>query len=161
MLDAMKFPPVGHRGYGLRGIVNDLQCRGADAEMESANRETMAILQMESKQCVEAIEEITAIPGVDATMVGPFDLSVSLGIPGDFESPIFWSAFDRMVEACNKNGVAPGVHMGSTKLLKKAQDHGARFLVFGTDVSVMLNGWRAARQEFAAGDAVSAKSGYM
>jgi 2-dehydro-3-deoxyglucarate aldolase/4-hydroxy-2-oxoheptanedioate aldolase len=161
VLDAMKFPPVGHRGYGLRSIVTDLQFRGADAEMESANRETMAILQMESKQCVEAIEEITAIPGVDATMVGPFDLSVSLGIPGDFESPIFWDAFDRMVEACNKNGVAPGVHMGSTKLLKKAQDHGARFLVFGTDVSVMLSGWRAARQEFPAGEAVTSKSGYM
>jgi hypothetical protein len=51
--------------------------------------------------------------------------------------------------------------MGGTKLLKKAQDHGARFLVFGTDVSVMLSGWRAARQEFPAGEAVTSKSGYM
>jgi 2-dehydro-3-deoxyglucarate aldolase/4-hydroxy-2-oxoheptanedioate aldolase len=161
VVDAMKFPPAGQRGYGLRSIITDLNFQGAQAEMDSADRETMVILQMESKACVEAIYEITAIPGVDAIMVGPFDLSVSLGIPGDFESPVFWSAFDRMVDACNKNGVAPGVHMGNTKLLKRAQEHGARFLVYATDVSMLVNGWRAARQEFSVGEAVASKSGYM
>jgi len=162
VIQAMKFPPEGDRGYGLRGIIHDYNFGGAEAEMEASNRETMAILQMESRECVEAIGEITALPGVDATMVGPFDLSISLGIPGQFESPVFWDAFDRMVEACNKNGVAPGVHMGNTKLLKKAQEHGARFLVFGADVSVMLNGWKTAREAIPAGAEVSAgQGGYM
>jgi 2-keto-3-deoxy-L-rhamnonate aldolase RhmA len=121
----------------------------------------MVILQMESRECVEGIYDITAVEGVDAIMVGPFDLSVSLGIPGEFESPVFWNAFDRMVDACRKNGVAPGVHMGNAKLLKRAQEHGARFLVFASDVAVLLSGWKAARQEFAAGQEVATKSGYM
>ena len=95
-------------------------------------------------------------------MVGPFDLSVSLGIPGDFEHPLFWDAFDRMVEACDKNGVAPGVHMAKTSLLKKAQEHGARYLVFGSDVSVLLGGLREVRAEFPSqGDGAAAKDGYM
>jgi 2-dehydro-3-deoxyglucarate aldolase/4-hydroxy-2-oxoheptanedioate aldolase len=158
---AMKFPPVGERGYGLRSIITDFNFHGAREEMESANSETMVVLQMESRQCVEAIYDITAVPGVDATMVGPFDLSVSLGIPGDFESPVFWDAFDRMVDACRKNGVAPGVHMGNLKLLKRAQEHGARFLVFASDVAMLLNGWRTARQEFPAAEPVASKSGYM
>ena len=158
---AMKFPPRGERGYGLRSIITDFDFHGAREEMESSDRETMVILQMESRQCAEAIYDITAVPGVDAIMVGPFDLSVSLGIPGDFENPIFWEAFDRMVDACRKNGVAPGVHIGKMKLLKRAQEHGARFLVFASDAAVLLNGWREARQEFPASEPVAAKSGYM
>ena len=162
VVDAMKFPPLGNRGYGMRNIITDFQFRGAAVEMESANDETMVILQMESKESVEAIHDITAIPGVDAIMVGPFDLSVSLGIPGDFEHPLFWDAFDRMVEACDKNGVAPGVHMAKTSLLKKAQEHGARYLVFGSDVSVLLGGLREVRAEFPSqGDGAAAKDGYM
>ncbi len=141
----MKFPPDGRRGYGLRSIVTDLDFHGASAEMESANEESMVIIQMETRSCVDSIEEIVAIKGVDATMVGPFDLSVSLGIPGDFESPVFWSAFDRMVKACNEVGVAPGVHFGSTKMLNRARDHGARFLVCGTDMSILQSGFRAIR----------------
>ena len=160
---AMKFPPLGHRGYGLRSIVTDLDFQGAAAEMESANRESMVVIQMETQSCVDAIEEIVAVPGVDATMVGPFDLSVSLGIPGDFEHPKFWDAFDRMVEACNQTGVAPGVHFGSTGMLKRARDHGARFLVCGTDMSVLLSGFRAIRSDMQADvPAAEAKTGgYM
>jgi len=161
VVSAMKFPPAGGRGYGLRGIITDYDFQGARPEMESADRETMVILQMESRECVDAIDDITAVEGVDAIMVGPFDLSVSLGIPGEFESPVFWKAFDRMVDACRKNGVAPGVHMGNTKLLKRAQEHGARFLVFASDVAVLLSGWKAARQEFALSEEVTTKTGYM
>ena len=162
VVDAMKFPPLGNRGYGMRNIITDFNFRGAQLEMESANDETMVILQMESRECVDAIYDITAIPGVDAIMVGPFDLSVSLGIPGDFDNPIFWDAFDRMVDACNKNSVAPGVHMAKIPLLKKAREHGARYLVFGSDVSVLLGGWKAVRQEVPTGEGVAAdKSGYM
>jgi 2-dehydro-3-deoxyglucarate aldolase/4-hydroxy-2-oxoheptanedioate aldolase len=162
VVDCMKFPPLGRRGYGLRSIITDLNFTGAQAEMESSNNETMVILQMETKEFVEDVEKITAIPGVDATMVGPFDLSVSLGIPGDFENAKFWSAFDRMVEACNKNGVAPGVHAGSVEMLEKCKEHGARFLVCGTDVSVLLRGWKAIRAAFPAGDEQQAGSaGYM
>ncbi len=158
---AMKFPPQGQRGYGLRGIINDYQFAGAGPEMESANRQTMVILQMESKECVEAIFEIAAVPGVDAIMIGPFDLSISLGIPGDFEHPIFWQAFDRMVEACQKAGIAPGIHMGNAAQLSKAAARGARFLVCGSDASVLLAGFKGIVQHMSQGVGPAAKTGYM
>lgn len=161
----MKFPPLGRRGYGLRSSVTDLHPWGAAAETKAANRESMVVVQMETQGCVDAIEEIVAVEDVDATMVGPVDLSVSLGIPGNFEHPKFWSAFDRMVAACNRAGVAAGVHFGKTKMLQWAHDHGARFLVCGTDISVLLNGFRATRAEMdtaQAQEAVAAKlGGYM
>ena len=165
IVSSMKFAPRGRRGYGLRSIVTDLDFQGAAAEMESANRESMVIVQMETQACVDDIENIVAVDGVDATMVGPFDLSVSLGIPGDFEHPRFWSAFDRMVAACNRVGVAPGVHFGTAKMLQRARDHGARFLVCGTDMSILLNGFRAIRSEMDAalpqGVGAGKAGGYM
>lgn len=158
----MKFPPRGHRGYGLRNIVNDFDFQGAQAEMDSSDAETMCIPQVETKGAVESIEEIASIPGVDATMVGPFDLSVSLGIPGQFDSAIFWDAFDKMVEGCNKHGVAPGVHAGNPEMLQKCKEHGARLLFCATDVSMMLKGMKGIRAAFPAGDGeAGGKSGYM
>ncbi len=161
VVDSMKFPPAGSRGYGLRGIINDYQYAGARAEMDSANRETMVVLQVENRECVEALFDVAATPGVDALMIGPFDLSISLGIPGQFDDPIFWKAFDRMVEACEKAGIAPGIHMGNAGQLKKAAERGARFLVCGSDASVLLAGYRSMVQEMALAATTVTKAGYM
>ena len=157
LVKIMKFPP-----RGLRNIINDFEFTGAQNEMDSSDAETMCIPQVETKAAVENIDEIAAIPGVDATMVGPFDLSVSLGIPGQFDSAIFWDAFDRMVEGCNKHGVAPGVHAGNPEMLQKCKEHGARLLFCGTDVSMMLKGMRGIRAAFPTGDSgVGGQGGYM
>ncbi|HZS52103.1 MAG TPA: aldolase/citrate lyase family protein, partial [Bryobacterales bacterium] len=102
---------------------------------------------------------IAALPGVDALMIGPFDLSISLGIPGQFDHPVFWKAFDRMVEACNKAGIAPGIHMANAKSLKLAAERGARFLVCGSDASVMLAGYRSIVEQLEL--AAVSKAGYM
>jgi len=161
VVEAMKFTPQGSRGYGLRGIINDYQYAGARAEMDSANQETLVVLQVESRQCVESIDEIVGVAGVDAVMIGPFDLSISLGIPGQFDDPVFWKAFDRVVEACQKAGVAPGIHMGSASPLKKAAERGARFLVCGSDSSVLLAGYRSVVQEMALGPGAATRAGYM
>lgn len=161
VVDAMKFTPEGNRGYGLRGIINDYQYAGARAEMDSANRETTVVLQVESKECLDAVFEIAAVPGADAMMIGPFDLSISLGIPGQFDDPVFWKAVDRVVEACDKAGIAPGIHLASPAQLKKAADRGARFLVCGSDASVLLSGYRSMAQEMALGAGAATKAGYM
>lgn len=162
IVQAMKFPPLGNRGYGLRSIVTDMDFHGAQNEMASSDAESLCIVQMETQSCVDQIEEIVAVEGVDATMVGPFDLSVSLGIPGEFDNPKFWAAFDKMVAACDKAGVAPGVHFGNAEMLQRAKDHGARFLVCGTDVSVMLAGWKQVRSAFELTPAgVPSGGGYM
>ncbi|MBI3666152.1 MAG: aldolase [Acidobacteria bacterium] len=161
IVTSMKFTPEGNRGYGLRGIVNDYQYAGARAEMDSANRETMVILQVENTECLDAVFDIAATPGVDALMIGPFDLSISLGIPGQFDDPIFWKAFGRVVEACHKAGIAPGIHVGNATQLKKAAGRGARFLVCGSDASVLLAGYRSIVEEMAQDASVATKTGYM
>jgi 2-dehydro-3-deoxyglucarate aldolase/4-hydroxy-2-oxoheptanedioate aldolase len=160
VVSAMKFPPEGSRGYGLRGIINDYQFQGARAEMESANRETLVILQIETRECLEAIDEIAAVPGVDAFMIGPFDLSIALGIPGEFDHPVFWKAVERMVEASNRAGVAPGIHFLQPAQVKRAADLGCRFLVCGSDSAILLAGFRGVVQQVGLKTGGDGKSGY-
>lgn len=143
-LDVMKFPPEGHRGFGLRGIVTDLRANSAQEEVNSANRETMAVLMIESREGLEAVEDIAPTPGIDALFVGPYDLSLSLGIVEQFDNPIFWSAVERVIKACDQTGIAMGVQSRDMALLNKAREMGARFLMYGSDTSVLFAGYKDA-----------------
>lgn len=143
-LEVMKFPPLGHRGFGLRGIVTDLKSNSAQEEVNSANRETMAVLMIESVPGLEAVDKIASTPGVDALFVGPYDLSLSLGIVEQFDNPLFWNSLERVIDACNKVGIAAGVQSRDMPLLTRAREMGARFLMYGSDVSVLFAGYKEA-----------------
>lgn len=102
-----KYKPVGDRGFGGGRMVNyfvDPVVGKVTDYFEWANRETLLIPQCETVEALEAIEEITAIEGVDGIFVGPFDLSVAMGIPQQFDNPVFLAAVDRVLAACKKNG---------------------------------------------------------
>src|ERR1039458_5434434 len=79
-LDVMKFPPLGHRGFGLRTINTDVMAGPAADEVAESNRETLAILMIESQPGLEHVEEIAKLPELDVLFIGPYDLTLSLGI---------------------------------------------------------------------------------
>jgi 4-hydroxy-2-oxoheptanedioate aldolase len=143
-IDVIKFPPLGHRGFGLRTIVTDLQPGSADEQVESANRETMVVPMIETKEALDCVEQIAALPGVDALFLGPYDLTLSLGIVEQFESPIFWSAVDRVIKAAEKAGVAAGLQTRDMNLLLEARRRGARFLLYSSDSGVLFDGYKQA-----------------
>jgi len=143
-LDFMKYLPLGKRGFGMRSIITDYRWTNATEEMASANRETMVVLQIESKEGLESVEEIASIDGVDALMIGPYDLSISMGIAEEFQNPVFWNAVDRIVRACERSKVAAGVQFGNMEWLRETQRRGARFLLYSNDVSVLFDGYKQA-----------------
>jgi 2-keto-3-deoxy-L-rhamnonate aldolase RhmA len=146
-LEVMKFPPLGHRGFGLRSIITDLQGKSAGEEIESCNRETLAVLMIESKAGLEGVEEIAALPGVDVLFIGPYDLTLSLGIVEQFDNPIFWNAVDRVIAACRAAGIATGIQTSNMSLLKEARSRGARFLLYGSDVAILFAGFKRVMSE--------------
>lgn len=102
-----KYAPVGEKGFGYsRRVGYGLEEKAADLEkfFAWANENTLVIPQCETVQCLEHIEEIAAIDGVDGIFVGPFDLSVSMGIPGQTSHPDFKAALERVLEACKQAG---------------------------------------------------------
>jgi 2-keto-3-deoxy-L-rhamnonate aldolase RhmA len=142
-LDAMKFPPIGKRGYGLGSIVTDLKGNPAQDEIISANRETLAVMMIESREGLEAVDDIASLPGVDVLFIGPYDLSLSLGIIEQFENPVFWKAVDKIIKAARKANVAVGVQSGNTDFLMQVREMGAQFLICGSESSMLLESYRS------------------
>lgn len=107
LISYAKFYPLGERGYcptrkdgwGFASPTSD----GMLANMAHFNRETLLILQCETAGALEHIEEIAALDGVDGIFVGPFDLSIAMGIPGQFADPRFQAALQRVRKACHEN----------------------------------------------------------
>ncbi|MCC8025611.1 MAG: hypothetical protein LIP16_09975 [Clostridium sp.] len=103
-----KYYPLGKRGVAFgRGCGYGMEKeQPMESYFEECNRETMIIPQCETAGCLENIETIASLPGVDGIFVGPYDLSTSLGKPGQFSDPVISEAIDRILRAC-KAAVKP------------------------------------------------------
>jgi 2-keto-3-deoxy-L-rhamnonate aldolase RhmA len=84
---------------------------------------------------------------VDVLFIGPYDLSLSLGIIEQFDNPIFWKAVDRVVIACKATGIAVGLQTARMPLLLEARRRGVRFLLYGSDVATLFMGYERAVSE--------------
>lgn len=141
-VQAMRYPPQGRRGFGMHSIMTDFEWRDPAAMMAEVDRQTLVALQVESREGLESVEATAATPGVDVLFIGPYDLTISMGIPEQFQSPAFWGAVDRVVAACQKNGIAAGIQTADMRLLVEARHRGVRFLLYGSDYSVMYQAYR-------------------
>lgn len=106
LIEYAKYYPLGSRGFAFGrdagwGFASHAQ-DGVPAYFATCNRETMLIPQCETRGCLDHIEEIAALDGVDGIFVGPYDLSVALGAPADFASPAFSAALSRILESCKQ-----------------------------------------------------------
>jgi 4-hydroxy-2-oxoheptanedioate aldolase len=132
-----KYPPVGVRGYGLMAPQLDYEKAGFPEVIKHMNANTMVVLQIETKRAFEMRDELLSLAGIDAVMIGPADLSISLGVPGEFESPLMIETMEAIRDTCNKHGVAPGVQTRAMKFAKFWKERGMRFLGCGSELGMM------------------------
>src|ERR1019366_1374322 len=104
-----KFPPLGVRGFGLQPTHLNYEMRTMPEVIAHMNEHVMVVLQIETVTAMNRVDELLAVPGVDAVMIGPADLSLSLGVPGQFEHPTMIAAIEKIRDACLRHGVAPGI----------------------------------------------------
>lgn len=133
-----KFPPLGVRGYGLQPSQTEYSGLPFNQVIDHANANTLTVVQIESRRAVEAREEILSVPGIDAVMIGPADLSISLGVPGDFQNPKMIEAMEAVRDTCDRHGIAPGTHTRSAGLAKFWKARGMRFLGCGSDIAFLF-----------------------
>lgn len=132
-----KFPPGGIRGYGLALHQLDYEARAFPEVIAHLNANLMVVLQIETVRALEARDELLSVPGVDTVMVGPADLSISLGVPGQFEHPRLVEAIEQIRDSCLAHGVIPGIHTRNPKLAEFWRDRGMLFLGCGNEVSML------------------------
>lgn len=136
-----KFPPLGNRGYcpTRDGGWGSGSCyeRGMDGYMAEANASTLLIPQCETAGCLEHIEEIAAVEGVDGIFIGPFDLSIALGIPGKFGDPLLTEGIERVRRACAAAGKLCIMYAGSGEAAKRYFGQGFPSVAAGLDVEVL------------------------
>jgi 2-keto-3-deoxy-L-rhamnonate aldolase RhmA len=136
-----KYAPLGSRGVGL-GRAHGYGLR-FDEYVATANEDTAVIVQAEHIQAVENMQEIVKVMGIDAVLVGPYDLSASLGKPGEVNHPQVLSAIERVTSVCRQAGVPLGVFGVSAEAVKPYINRGYTLIVAGVD-TVMLG--EAAKQ---------------
>ena len=133
-----KFPPIGIRGFGLTVMQSDYEPVTIPQMIAHRNENGMVILQIETVKALEARDELFSVPGVDVVMVGPVDLSISLGIPGEFEHPKFIEAIDQIRDTCVAKGIVPGIQCRGVALSKFCRDRGFRFLGTSNEWNLLL-----------------------
>lgn len=139
IVDAVKYPPLGQRGFGGRGILTDYKKMPLKERVEEFNKNTIIVLQIERKKAIDNIERLVSIKGVDVALIGPNDLSLSLGIPGEFTHPTMVESIQRVVDACEKFHIASGIHVGDMKTLLHWKDRGMKMLTYSTDAALMIS----------------------
>jgi 2-keto-3-deoxy-L-rhamnonate aldolase RhmA len=134
-----KFPPVGIRGFGLNAFHFNHEQLSMPEMIDHLNDHTMVVLQIETKKALDAREELLSVPGIDAVMIGPADLSISLGVPGEFQSPLVVDAMEAIKESCNKRGIAPGTQTRTLKMARFWKERGMRFLGCSSDTGMLYD----------------------
>jgi 2-keto-3-deoxy-L-rhamnonate aldolase RhmA len=148
-----KYPPLGRRGAGGEARTG-YQKLDAGTAVERANAETMVVVQIESLEGLRNLDGIAEVPGLDVVCVGPQDLSISMGVPGDFGHPDFVAALRTLVATCAGRGVATGMVEREGANQRRWYELGMRFLVTGSDGYFIGKGAAdavAAIQEFTGG----------
>jgi 2-dehydro-3-deoxyglucarate aldolase/4-hydroxy-2-oxoheptanedioate aldolase len=132
-----RFPPVGVRGFGLSPFHFDHEPVTLPQMIEHVNQHTMVVLQIETKRALEMREELLAVPGIDAVMIGPADLSISLGVPGEFQHPKMVDAMEAIRDTCNRRGIAPGTQTRTLALARFWKERGMRFLGCSSETAML------------------------
>ncbi len=150
IVQSAKYPPLGRRGAAF-GVAHDDYTGGDIIEkINSANHEGLLIAQIETVEGVRNARDIAAIEGIDSLWIGHFDLTNSLGIPGQFNHPHFQAAVQTVLDACHEHHKVPGFMAGDVATGRGLLDQGFRILAYSGDLWLYQTALRQGLAELSA-----------
>jgi len=132
-----KYPPVGERSVGI-GRAQGYGLRFTEY-LEVANEQTTVVVQIEHRDAVADVDQIVAVPGIDAVFVGPYDLSNSMGLVGQVSHPDVRAAIDKVRAACAQTNLPTGIFCSTAEQAVREIKAGVTLLAVGADISLMTN----------------------
>jgi len=147
LIEYTKYFPLGNRGFAptrATGYGNKEFAKTLDSTFQTANTETLLIPQCETLGCLEQIEEIVALEGVDGIFVGPYDLSVALGKPAKFDDAEVVGAIAKALDATKKSGKFAFIYAGNTDAAKKHFAQGFDAVAYNMDAIMLIDAYKTA-----------------
>jgi len=144
---SIKYPPQGRRSVGI-ARAHDYGPGFADY-VSVANEESIVIVQIEHVEGVANLSEILEVEGIDGLIIGPYDLSGSLGLTGKLDHPDVVGAKEKVLEKAKEKGIAAGIHIvyPSIEEFKGCLERGYRFIALGTDFIFLGESCRSSMKE--------------
>jgi 2-dehydro-3-deoxyglucarate aldolase len=137
--NAIYYPPKGERGIGFSKANN--YGIGFNEYFKSSNDDVLFVTQIEHEVAVKNINEIFSSDNIDSYIIGPYDLTGSMGIVGEFDNPNYLNNLDIIKKSAVKNGIRSGIHVVSPEVnqLKTAINEGYEFIAYSTDALLMYD----------------------
>ena len=142
-----KYAPLGHRSVTGALPQIDFQAMPIGEAAAAINAATMVVVMVETPKALENVEAIAAVPGINVVLVGTSDLTMEMGIPGQTGDQRVAAAYERVIAACQKNGVHVGMGgISDHDHMARYITMGARFVLAGSDIALMM---KAAKEQSA------------
>ena len=132
-----KYTPDGKRGIGI-GRAHKYGI-DFDRYIKYANQEPAVVLQAESSEAVDNINDIVKLKGIDAILIGPYDLSASLGKPGEIDHPVVQAAINKIIKTCQNAKLAMGFFGVTPESVLPYKQKGFTLLTIGMDTAFLIN----------------------
>jgi len=144
-----RFAPEGVRGLNNNGCDADYTFKPQPQFVSDANRDVLIGIQLETLGALENVTKIAELSGVDLLFVGPSDLSLALGVVGQFHHERLWEAITAVSRACQQTGKSWGCVAPDARFAERARALGCRMLTVGNDVLALRRGIEALKSTFA------------
>lgn len=148
LIGLAKYPPAGRRGFSPFTRAGNYSLEHARELTSLANKNVLLAVHVEGKEAMDNIEEITAIKGIDIIFIGIFDISKSLGIPGDVGNPKVVNVLKMLTKRVNDAGKYPGTIVNSIEQMNKFLDSGLKYIAYSVDCEVISSSYKKVVSDF-------------
>jgi len=147
VINAAKYDPLGHRGLSIFTKAGDYFQKQGENHTDKQNDETMVIVHIEGKKGLDNLDEIMEVDGIDVLFLGPYDISQSLGIPGQVRDEKVANAMKEAADKARKAGRAVGSFAKDVEMGKWLKDLGVQYISINTDATIYMQGCEAIARE--------------
>jgi len=147
-IQRIKYPPLGYRELEDINVDADFGIMPLKEYLQKANEETLVVVQLEDKQAIEEADVIAEVDGIDVLFVGPADLALALGVPGQHKHPEVVRAIRSVVRVCQARGRVCGTPALDPDHCRFLIDEGVRFFTDSSDWRLLLSGFRHVKETF-------------
>lgn len=143
-----KYPPIGQRGLSTQRMHSEYCITYLRQYMKTANERTMLFAQVETVEALRAVELLASIEGLDGLMLGPNDLLLQMGIPGDYGNPSLLQAMTAVSSAASRAGKLSGIISSRKELIENAQRLRMQMLSWNSEIGLLMQAAKAGLHQF-------------